>query len=502
MKNDEIIKKVNSIKRNRTEELVKLTEHMVNKNIDIREWNNENQKVYSNNVIDAFKEYFNGNFAKDKTKSEQEGENSLKDKNVNGENRTENDGSKQINSNRKNAKVDRELTISEQRKMIRNEYRLRDNLLIDSSPEEEYIFEDARKLDEESFSIYLTGGQLATLFTSGQLFYDATMQRGVKTDKNGEVRANFKESHINEIAQSIEEDRFATTQLQFVAVKDEDEIIYDGKTRVLSINGRMRIMDGQHRTRAFAKVHGKNLSRGKNDDSKYVDLNRYIFNVKLWYVTADRAREIYNQIDKNWKLDKSQVRQLQNDIYAKLANKLNNETSSPLHNLIASSRPVKNRVVLFSNVTKGLEDNVVFDNPKEMLLTYDYLIKFFEYVMDKIPEVFSLNEKRRIEFRERNLLGENSFFPTWLKVAFIDKDNYKKNIDIIAQNISMFDKRRKTANGTSYYWIERTVLKYGSKAEKIEELERKPLAMNNSDKTFTALNNVMIELLTTVNQNV
>jgi hypothetical protein len=374
--------------------------------------------------------------------------------------------------------------------VLHKKYKTIDNLTY-LSQSKETVFKDVRLIaelmDDTIYSFYLNGNELASLWLDGTLTFDPTMQRGLKQDvKTGESHANFKDSHVREIYDSMIANKFTPTQLHFAIITDDEDLDFDynSETKDMLVNGKVRNLDGQHRTRACVKIY-QELLTGKLKD---FDLDKYVFNIQLHATTAEYARIIYDNIDKNLKLDKSQKKQLSGDYYARIVNALNQNSDSPLKEKIATAKPVGNKLVLFSNLAEAIEKNQKITSNIQKEETRKYLTDFFDYVAYKIPQF--ADDATRAKFKENNLLVENNFFPTWIKVAFADKENYKANIDKIVENISFFNKDALiTVEGQQpiHRWLASNTVKY--------KKDNNGFAMQNTSTGIVAMTTKTLELL-------
>jgi hypothetical protein len=374
----------------------------------------------------------------------------------------------------------------ETKKSIRDKYKTQDNIVFNAKAKETK-FEEVRKYSDKTYSCELNGRQLATMFLDGTLIYDPSMQRGVKEDKNNVLRANFKERHVNEIAKAMTEGTFTSlTQIHLGLITDDEDFIdpiyEDGD---LIYNGKVRLIDGQHRTKACVKI----FSLEKLDELKTdIDLEDIVFNVVIDVVNSDEARIIYQGIDKNLKLDKSQARQLSSDDYARIVNALNTSPDSDLKGKIATAKPTGDKLVLFNNLADSIQKTFgKFNGTNERKATEKYLMEFFAYVTEKLPKAFGNNGADRVEFRSNNLLNENNFFLTWIRLAFVDKENYQANIDKIVENVNFFNKDTQNADGEYIWWK--------ANAIKAKENNKKGFAMQNTGSGINNLTKLTFELL-------
>lgn len=357
------------------------------------------------------------------------------------------------------------------------------------------VLDDVREVTDTGedliYSCELNGSELATLFLSGVLVYDPTMQRGLKEDAHGEMIANFKDYHVKEIYESMKNNSFTPTQIHLGVITDDEDLDwhYNTDSMQLAVTGRIRLIDGQHRTRALAKI----LNELKVGRLANIDIDKYVFNVQIHVTNAEHARIIYSNIDKNLKLDKSQVRQLSADHYARVINALNQHSDSPLKGKIATSKPVGNKLVLFNNIADAVEKNVTISSGYQREDIIKYLKEFFDYLTYKLPQAFGDDDKARAEFRKNNLLNENNAFAMWIKVAFLDEKEYKKNIDHIISNVEYFNKDKQgtitidTEQKTGYIWLLLNTVKHKQKGE--------GFAMNNTNTGINAITNQVVEML-------
>lgn len=373
---------------------------------------------------------------------------------------------------------------------IQKEYKTVHNLVYLSSAKETEI-ENVRLAGDTGedliYTCEMNGEQLADFWLDGTFTFDPTMQRGVKETTKGDIIASFKDTHIREIAESMMNSTFTPTQIHLGIITDDEDIRwhYDEETGKMTVVGKVRLIDGQHRTRALAKI--LNEMKTQKDGMENADIERYVFNVQIHVCNSEHARIIYSNINKNLKLDKSQVRQLSGDHYARIINALNQHSESPLKGKIATSKPVNNKLVLFSNLADALEKSIDIGSKIYREEVINYLMNFFDYVAYKLEDGFGADDKKRAEFRANNLLNENNTFLGWIKVAFLDKgdsiktEKYKESIDKIVAQVDFFKK-------DNDYWLKNSSVKHKIKGE--------GFAMNNTTSGINAIRDKMLEIVT------
>jgi hypothetical protein len=396
---------------------------------------------------------------------------------------------KNIEKENKIIDINKNKNKNETKAQMLKRYKTIDNL-IDDVEEQTTEFEEVRRMSDSTYALYMTGSELVSMFLKERLCYDPTMQRGVKTNKKGETRATFSDPHVKDIYDSMIQGNFNDcSQIHLFAPTDDCDVEYDKDEESLVVTGKIRLGDGQHRVRALVLLHYNIVF--DEIDANSVDLDDFVYNVVIHNSSADEARTVYINIDKNLKLDKSQARQLSVDPYAKVVNVLNQNADSDLRGKIATAKPVGSKLVLFSTMAEKLQENVEIETTTQRDEITQYLMEYFKYLASKLPEAFGNTDEKRIEFRKNNLLNENNFFPVWLKVAFLDKENYQKNIDVIIENKEKYNKDSKIEidGVTKAYWETQTVVK-----EKTGE-KATGYAMSNTSTATTNLIKFTLKLL-------
>lgn len=346
---------------------------------------------------------------------------------------------------------------------------------------------------DEIYSVFVKGSDLATMWLNGTLTFDPTMQRGLKENTKHETMANFRDSHVRDIAESMKSSTFTPTQIHLVVLTDDPytNSNFDEDNELMCVKGMIRLADGQHRVRALVKL----VSEMKTGKIKNIDVDKYVFNVQIHRCKSDQARIIYANIDKNLKLDKSQVRQLSSDNYSRIVNELN--THGVLKGLISTTKPVGTKLVLFSNLAEAIEECVDVASTQKKDEVVEYLRKFFDHVAYRLPQLFGKVDAR-VEFRTNNLLAENNAFKMWIKVAFADTENYKNNIDKIAENVLYYNKDNfnkvviNDIEKEGHIWLLLNTVKHKQKGE--------GFAMNNTKNGIDAIAKVTFEMLGGVNK--
>lgn len=457
----EVMNRVNEVRG--TDSIEELIIHMVNKGFTSEEWDNVEKADFA--VVNALAEFFGMTLdteessdstpktttktRRDKKTKDAKSETEEKPKTktqLKAEAKAKAEAEKKAEEE-KNAEEGKELDMTETPKaenvtQIRNKYKTIHNIIGETDAKETVLENVKYATDLGEDVIYhttLNGRQLVEMFMGSTLIFDPTMQRGIKEDKAGQTIANFTDSHVRDITDAMIKNEFSTSLIEFAVITNDSDVTYDYNEdeEVFSMFGHLRLLDGQHRTRALVKLF-QMMKTGKADAN--FSLEKYVFPIQIHVTSAEFARIIYNNINKMRKLDKSQSRQLSNDRVTRIVNALNMYSDSPLRNKIALAKPVGNKLVLFSTMAERLDKVVKVDSTKQMDEVRDYLIEFFDYLTDKLPEAFGDDAKSRLEFRKNNLLNENNFFEAWLNLAFADKDNYKQHIDKIAENVEYFNK--------------------------------------------------------------
>jgi hypothetical protein len=440
---------------------------------------------------------------KDDNKEKAEGDENIGDNNLELENKNKKendddnkkeDNNKQENPSNNNATNNAETAKKETKSQVIRKYKTIHNVVY-LAETKNTVLDDVRETADTGedliYSLDLNGSEIATMFLGGVLVYDPTMQRGLKEDAHGEMIANFKDYHVKEIYESMKNNSFTATQIHLGIITDDEDVQwhYNPETQQLNCVGKIRLIDGQHRTRALVKILNE-LKVGKLEN---IDIDKYVFNVQVHVCSAEMARIIYSNIDKNLKLDKSQVRQLSADNYARVVNALNQHSDSVLKGKISTSKPVGNKLTLFSNIADAIEKNVTISSGHHREDIIKYLKDFFDYVAYKFPNGAFSDEKKMVEFRKNNLLVENNAFQMWIKVAFLNQEEYKKNIDHILSNVEYFNKDHQgtiTIDGeakTGHIWLLLNTVKHKQKGE--------GFAMNNTNTGINAITNQAIEML-------
>lgn len=368
--------------------------------------------------------------------------------------------------------TDKQKNIIEEKK-----FKTLDNL-IQFVPKKETHLKNVTKLSENRYGMYLSGEEIAQLYLDGNLGFDPSMQRGTKEDKQGNTHAFFKESHVNDIYNSIVADVYTPTQIVFgVIIDDGDELVYNENDNSLDIHGKMRLLDGNHRSKAFVKVKTWSFT-GKLE--KEIDLSNILTNVEVYFCTSNQARQIYANIDKNLKLNQAQVQQLSRSAESQIVNHLNQSENSEMRDKIATSRPVGKKLCLFNTITEMLKKHADIDTDGKMQHCKEYLTNFFNYLVNALPEAFGSNEDKRMKFREESLINENNMFKAWVRLALIDEEHYKENIDKVIANVDYYKKNNPI-------WLNGATVKIRTKKDAEGNKVPNGFSMNNTSTGFETL---------------
>ncbi|MGL4451410.1 MAG: hypothetical protein ACRCTZ_09490, partial [Sarcina sp.] len=149
--------------------------------------------------------------------------------------------------------------------MMSSKVRDKINLIedINENTIEEITFDNVDQINENEWSFYISGYDLAELYDKEMLGYFPDVQRGIKLRKvkrkSGEVIKKIpirSEKNINEIKENVVNGTFFTSQLTFSVIRSGNEKVnYNKNDETLDITGNLAILDGYHRTMGIYKVY-------------------------------------------------------------------------------------------------------------------------------------------------------------------------------------------------------------------------------------------------------
>lgn len=282
-----------------------------------------------------------------------------------------------------------------------------------------YTFNKTQKLEEGAVMTYLNGLELVELWEKKRMVYNPEIQRGtvrVKLENgNFEDRPVVSLANIKKIKECMLNGTFYVSQLTLNVLKETAKFTYDNEKETITIEGDvLAISDGQHRIKALKEI---------KDEHPEFDLAKLRFPVKITHYNEEKAQEQFYQYTLGNKISTSRKEYFNHSNYAnKIVKALYHDSVlkgkiENIKNTIGKKDQIK--IVTFATLKSALELNFetnTIATDKEAQDIIDFLKKFFEKLLDVIPE-FNDYESRTMLREENSLKCENITFYGYLAVA-------------------------------------------------------------------------------------
>lgn len=293
---------------------------------------------------------------------------------------------------------------------------------------EEITFEKVDQINENEWSFYISGYELAELYDKEILGYFPDVQRGIKLKKvkckGGEVTKKIpirSDKNINEMKDNILNGIFFTSQLTFGVIKNGNESVeYDFNNKTLDIfKSSIFILDGYHRIMAVYKVYQYSKVVG-NVDGIVDKLKSLMFPIRIVHYDIETCKLIFSQYAKGLKISTSKSESYDmSKSWNRIVDRLNKESvfaDKIDSNKVTIAKSDEKNIVTFSTLTNSIKESfpIIQDKQEEQDI-YDFLVLFFKELTDIFPEI--LDYELRTISKESSLICENVMFYGWLAIA-------------------------------------------------------------------------------------
>lgn len=268
------------------------------------------------------------------------------------------------------------------------------------------------------FNTSMSAYMLSELFEKGTIIYKGEIQRGIKITKKGKEKPVFSPKHVNEILKAIIEDKIHGGTITLNYSKDnENEIEFDEDNRMVSGNGELIIVDGQHRIYASNK-----LTKMYDKDSDSVpDPKSFEFPVIIENLTEEEAKTLFSEYANTpMKISKTRSEFLNVDDTAnKIVRQIMKE--SDLKNKVETIKTTVNKqstnVVTFGVLSTSVRKYFSPSTKKETERTAKYLVSFFDELIDLFSEIFNSEVHIKNEYRKNTFILDTLFFQSYIALA-------------------------------------------------------------------------------------
>jgi hypothetical protein len=294
-------------------------------------------------------------------------------------------------------------------------------------------FKNALQVSRDSWVFMMDIQTLVKLLKSRKLHWNPESQREATYKVvNGEIieEATLIMPNVIEMKRLLKENRLERTQIILncsLGTSDtDDEVIFNEDTHELTIQSGTKcdILDGFHRLKAVE------LALGENPNIEFE------FEVKILNFTVDRAAQYLAQISKGTRMSEVKRRSMSRETNADIVVKELSEMSK-LKNRISNKEGLlvsRKELVTYNNLVTSIEKNFDLDKKIDRIEIQNYLIEFFDILLEYYEEQFTTNYQ---ESKKSSLLVDNNTFAGYVILAArmkknnIDPINVKKFIDKI-----------------------------------------------------------------------
>lgn len=368
--------------------------------------------------------------------------------------------------------------------MAKAKVMVKDNIIenINENTVENMIFSNVEKLNDEEYSLVLSGYELANMWDNSEISYFGDIQRGLKPKKirNGEIKyvPICSDKNIKEITNLMINNKFYTSQLTITVIKTGNETIeYNIEDKTLNITGTPLILDGNHRVRSLSKVMSYAVVDG--NDKLINQLKQLKFPVKITHYDTTTAKIVFNQFSKGLKISTSKAESFDmTKASNRIVDRLNKQ--SVLKDMIDTNKTVisksdEQHIYTFASVNEAIKNSFgIIQNEKEENEIYDFLVLFFKELVAMFPEI--MDYELRTMSKEYSLVCENMMIYGYLALAenlylkrysnkwreefkFIEKMDFDKESEVWQPIVRTHDEKVSLVNNKQTRSIMRKIIK-------------------------------------------
>jgi hypothetical protein len=311
----------------------------------------------------------------------------------------------------------------------------------------------------DCFDAVVTAKQIYQLQKMGFLEIDYDRQRGRDPVTGQPI---FNEEKVERWAEQLIKGTAYLGQLTWNFRRDEAKVEHNTETRTLSVRSRgPTIPDSYHRHMAIIKA-----VEASQKGSQF-DIERK-FSVRVFNVTAEEEKRIfyaYNQ--EGQKADATRSKWFYQDGVSKLAASLversihlQEKNVDTVRNKLSRRNP---RLCAFNTLSRAFDthwSDVDVDDEDSLEAYVDYLLKFWNKLVEVRPELGHLSLEKRQRIREASLVDAAVAIAAYVGVArkmwqekpdFTVLENLSKTVQVDGKEIDFFDRKNPT-------WLKRGVV--------------------------------------------
>lgn len=297
------------------------------------------------------------------------------------------------------------------------------------------------------YNTSLSAGNLAELYVNGTIYYDETIQRGVRYTPKGLKKPLIYNSNVKEILKGILDGTMDAGEVKLNFAKEfKNPLVYDEKNNTLSGTGALSICDAAHRLESFViwtKSYNKNPELTKNPYEFYMP-------VTIHYLTHMQAENLFVEANSKGK-PISKTRIAYHDVFnpsRKVAEAI--EKNSLLHGKIEEiSNAIKKNspaIMTYKNLLSGVSIFPIA-TPEDAEDVSKFLVEFWDELVHLFPQSMgNVDAETKQKQREQNFAIESMWITAYFYVALnlYNDPEWKNKLKRLAENDFL--------SRTAYYW--------------------------------------------------
>jgi len=285
-----------------------------------------------------------------------------------------------------------------------------------------YTFKNVIKIADDDFICSVEAKDINYLFLNGLLEYNPETQREgrqVKSRDSEEIITVPKviEKNVKEMVELLEKNEIISSMITFNArlgTSDNElgELVYNEENKTLTVTEGtlLDVLDGFHRINAISRALRKNPS-----------INA-MFKLNILNYNKKRAIKYFSQMNKGQSVSESHLKKMSETRYGDFIAK-QVQSSSQLSGKVAAGdhiSPNSDLLVTFNTLSDSIDEIFKVEDRSTALKISEYLTEFIDTLFDCYPEEFIKDIAKQ---REKSLMGSNSFFNGYIKLAKNMYDN-------------------------------------------------------------------------------
>jgi len=284
----------------------------------------------------------------------------------------------------------------------------------------------------------ISAQQVGDWWEQQAISYNPLIQRGEKevVGKDGIVSKEpiYSKSNVRQIAEKIMDGSYHTDTIVLNVQKTgKEQLIYQDGTLTIR-NGKINILDGQHRLHSINMVKGL-IETGEITDT---DLENLIFPIQIENMDTVEAQDAFSQFSRGLKISSTRAEFFNNKDIENILMKevmeecaLKNKVETVRNSILKTNHE---KVVTFATLINAFKISFPkIENETEYQQIKNFLNEFFDELFKIIPELTDYD--KRVQSRDNSLIAENFAFYGYMRIAsyLMDKPNWKEMLPTICK---------------------------------------------------------------------